>query len=221
MVTRNGVPGYGSAGTGAPKGGPPRSSTPRAAGSAASYTARRSSLYLAVNDRRRGRSERGLIAPSSTDVPGRSAAVRVNVIKPLLAEEPRGPGLQRLIELGVVVEGRQDKDTGRRGAGDDLTGGRDAVQVKRPDVHENDARKPPTVPQPRIGAARRCRTRSSRNGRRGLSESRGEQVPTVLSQAHPHQPVLISNPTAWRAGIVQESPRRLRGAFLAAGTPRR
>jgi hypothetical protein len=44
-----------------------------------------SSLYFAVNDRRRGRSERGLIAPFSTGVSGRSAAARVNVIKPVLA----------------------------------------------------------------------------------------------------------------------------------------
>ena len=42
-------------------------------------------LYLAVNDRRRGQSERGLIAPSSGDEPGRSAVVSINVIKPVLA----------------------------------------------------------------------------------------------------------------------------------------
>ena len=42
-------------------------------------------LYSAVNDRGRGRSERGLITPSSWDEPGRSAVVSVNVIKPVLA----------------------------------------------------------------------------------------------------------------------------------------
>ena len=40
-----------------------RSSTPRAATSAASYPASMSSLNWAVNDRRRGRSERGVIVP--------------------------------------------------------------------------------------------------------------------------------------------------------------
>ncbi len=51
-----------------------RSSTPRATGSAASYSVRMSSLYLAVNDRRRGRSDRGLISPFSDDRADRSAA---------------------------------------------------------------------------------------------------------------------------------------------------
>jgi CRP-like cAMP-binding protein len=83
-----------------------RSSTPRAAGSAASYSASMSSLYWVGNDRLRGRSERGLIAPFSVHVLGRSAAVRVNVIKPVLALCGREKVLPEVSQLSLKHRAR-------------------------------------------------------------------------------------------------------------------
>jgi len=65
-----------------------------------------------VNDRRLGWSERGLIAPFSRGPVSRSAAVRVNVIKPVLAlcgREKELPEVShislthRVAALGVAV----------------------------------------------------------------------------------------------------------------------
>ena len=60
-----------------------RSSAPRPAASVASYSARISALYCAVNDRRFGRSERGVIDPLSRDGDRTSALVRVILVKPV------------------------------------------------------------------------------------------------------------------------------------------
>jgi hypothetical protein len=72
---------------------------------AASYSVRMSSLYFAVNDRRRGWSERGLIGPFSMDVLGRSAAVRVNLIKPVLALCGREKVLPKVSHISLTHRG--------------------------------------------------------------------------------------------------------------------
>ena len=82
-----------------------RSRTPRSAGVAASYSMRTSSLYFAVNDRRRGWSERGLIAPFSREPVCRSAAVRVMGIKPVLALCGREKELPEVSHVSLTHRG--------------------------------------------------------------------------------------------------------------------
>ncbi len=65
-----------------------------------------SSSYFQVNDRRLGWSERGLIAPFSSDAPGRSAVVRVNVIKPVLATCGRRKCLPEVSHVSLTHRAR-------------------------------------------------------------------------------------------------------------------
>ena len=81
---------------------PGRSTTPRVARSAASYSARMSSVYWAVKDRLLDWPERGLIASFSTDVLGRSAVVSVNVIKPVLAPCGRDEVLPEVSHISLT-----------------------------------------------------------------------------------------------------------------------
>ncbi len=74
-----------------------RNRAPRPAASGASYSLRMPSLYVAVNDRRLGSSEGRLIGRFSRELVGRSAAVRVNVIKPVLAPRGRDDVLPRCL----------------------------------------------------------------------------------------------------------------------------
>ena len=58
----------------------------------------------------------------------------------VLEQEPAGAGLERVVDVFVQVECRQDEDprTGVAGGGANLAGRGDAVEHRHPDVHQHD-----------------------------------------------------------------------------------
>ena len=71
-----------------------------------------------------------------------AATVRIAAIELLgllvLQDEAAGAGAERLVDVLVEVEGREDQDPGLAVGREDLPGGLKAVQLGHPNVHEHD-----------------------------------------------------------------------------------
>ncbi len=73
----------------------------------------------------------------------------------VLEQEPARPGLERVVDVFVQVERRQDEDTRPGVARDaDLTRSGDAVQNRHPDIHQHDVGPVLAAPVHRLVAVR-------------------------------------------------------------------